>query len=175
MPGKSLVLDANILVRAVLGNRVREVLERNSGQATFVPEAAYAEAEEHLAAVVSKRGGDPQKALVFLHALSDLVKLIGTEVTVSSRLRPANDWGSVIRKTGRSWPLHWHLAVPSGLKTRISLDAVWPYGRPAALRYFYASDGGAAATKPAGRAGPRQPLWEHPEAFFPIKALDNGG
>jgi hypothetical protein len=129
MPSKRLVLDANILVRAVLGDRVREVLETNSGQATFfVPEAVFAEAEEHLAALVSKRGGDSQKALVFLHALSDLVKLIGMEFTVSSRLRLANDWVSVILKTGRSWPLHWRLAVPSGPKTLISFGcgvAIW--------------------------------------------------
>jgi hypothetical protein len=62
MPSKALVLDANILVRAVLGKRVRELMEAYSGRAAFfVPEAAYAEAEEHLSALVAKRGGDPQK------------------------------------------------------------------------------------------------------------------
>jgi len=80
MPSKALVLDANILVRAVLGKPVRDLMEAYSGRAAFfVPEAAYAEAEEHLSALVAKRGGDPQKALVFLHALSGLVKLIGRE------------------------------------------------------------------------------------------------
>jgi predicted nucleic acid-binding protein len=80
MPNKTLVLDANILVRAVLGKRVREVLETYSEKsAFFVPDAAYAEAEEHLSTLVLKRGGNPQKALVFLHALMGLVKLIGRE------------------------------------------------------------------------------------------------
>jgi hypothetical protein len=49
MPGKALVVDANILVRAVLGERVRAVIEAYCDAVSFfVPEAAYAEAEEHL-------------------------------------------------------------------------------------------------------------------------------
>jgi predicted nucleic acid-binding protein len=81
MPSKALVLDANILVRAVLGKRARQIIERYSeGVAFFVPESACAEAEEHLSALVAKHGGDPQKALVFLHALVAQLKLIGMEV-----------------------------------------------------------------------------------------------
>lgn len=45
MPGKALVLDANILVRAVLGKRVRELIEAHAEDVTFfVPELALAEA-----------------------------------------------------------------------------------------------------------------------------------
>ena len=64
MPSKALVVDANILVRAVLGRRVREVIETYAGKVSFfVPVVAYADAEEHLPALVVKRGGDPEKAL----------------------------------------------------------------------------------------------------------------
>jgi len=81
MPGRTLVVDANILVRAVLGNRVREVIERYGGDVSFfVAEAAYAEAEEHLAALVVKRGGDPEKALAVLRSIGRLVELVGSEV-----------------------------------------------------------------------------------------------
>ena len=81
MPGKALVVDANILVRAVLGKRVRGVIETYCEAVSFfVPEAAYAEAEEHLAALVAKRGGDPAKALAFLRELRQLVELIGSDV-----------------------------------------------------------------------------------------------
>lgn len=39
MPGKAVVIDANILVRAVLGKRVREVIETYAAQVSFfVPE-----------------------------------------------------------------------------------------------------------------------------------------
>ena len=46
----------------------------------FVPETAYAEAEEHLPALIVKRGGDPEKALALLRSLRPLVVLIGREV-----------------------------------------------------------------------------------------------
>jgi predicted nucleic acid-binding protein len=81
MPGKALAVDGNILVRAVLGKHAREVMERYADRVSFlVPEAAYAEAEEHLAPLVIKRGGDPEKALALLRALGHLVDVIGSEV-----------------------------------------------------------------------------------------------
>jgi len=81
MPNKALVVDANILVRAVLGKRVREVIETYCEKVTFfVPEAAYAEAEEHLPRLVIQRGGDPEKALALLRASTHLVELIGSDV-----------------------------------------------------------------------------------------------
>ena len=52
MERRTLVLDANILIRAVLGQRVRQILEAHADDVDFfVPESAYAEAEEHLAAL----------------------------------------------------------------------------------------------------------------------------
>jgi predicted nucleic acid-binding protein len=114
MPSKALVLDANILVRAVLGKRVRELMEAYSGRAAFfVPEAAYAEAEEHLSALVAKRGGDPQKALAFLRALSGLVKLIGREtygefeVVARERLgqRDPDDWPILAARLALGCPI----------------------------------------------------------------------
>jgi predicted nucleic acid-binding protein len=81
MPGRALVVDANILVRAVLGKRVRQVIEAHAGNVSFfVPKVAYHEAEEHLATLVIKRGGDPQKAVAFLRSLGQLVERIGSEV-----------------------------------------------------------------------------------------------
>jgi predicted nucleic acid-binding protein len=81
MPGKSLVLDANILVRAVLGKRVREVVEKYAEEASFfVPDVAFAEAEEHLPDLVIKHAGDPGKAFAFLRTLGRLVEVIGSDV-----------------------------------------------------------------------------------------------
>lgn len=68
MPSRALVVDANILVRAVLGRRVRDVIEGASNVSFFVPETAFVEAEEHVA------------ALAFLRSLGHLVELIGCEV-----------------------------------------------------------------------------------------------
>ena len=101
MPGKALVIDANILVRAVLGRRVREIIETYVEQTSFfVPEVSYAEAEEHVPALVMRRGGDPDKAVRFLRSLRGLVELIGSEVyanfesTARERLvgRDPEDW-----------------------------------------------------------------------------------
>jgi hypothetical protein len=79
------VLDANILIRAVLGNRVRRILEKHANSVSFfVPESAYLEAEGHLATLVTKRGGDPAKALGLLRAMAGLADLIGGEVYVIS-------------------------------------------------------------------------------------------
>ena len=103
MPSRVLVVDANILVRAVLGKRVREVFEASAEDVTFfVPESAYAEAEEHLAALVTKRGGDREKALAVLSSLGRLVELIGSEVygkfEVEARERLA-------RRDPEDWPI----------------------------------------------------------------------
>lgn len=48
MPGKALVLDANILIRAALGQPVRRILESHADVISFfIPETADAEAGEH--------------------------------------------------------------------------------------------------------------------------------
>lgn len=73
MPNKALVLDANILIRAVLGQKVRKILEANAESISFfIPETAYAEAEEHLAGLVIKRGGNPVKGLLLLRSMAAL-------------------------------------------------------------------------------------------------------
>ena len=76
-----LVLDANILIRAVLGQRVRRILEAHADNISFfIPDIAYAEADEHLATLVAKHGGDSTKALVFLRSIAALATLVGQDV-----------------------------------------------------------------------------------------------
>jgi predicted nucleic acid-binding protein len=101
MAGRALVLDANILIRAVLGNRVRRILEKHADTVSFfVPESAYLEAEEHLGALVAKHGGNPAKALDLLHAIAGLADVVaadlygGFEAEARRRLgaRDPDDW-----------------------------------------------------------------------------------
>jgi hypothetical protein len=81
IPSRGLVVDATILVRAVLRKRVRAVIEAHAESALFmVPEVAYAEAEEHVTTPVIKHGGDPEKTISFLPSLRNLVVLIGNDV-----------------------------------------------------------------------------------------------
>jgi predicted nucleic acid-binding protein len=80
MQSKSLVVDANILIRAVLGSRVRKVIGTYASTTSFfVPKAAYEEAEEHLPVLILKHGGDPDKALALLQATTGLVELVDAE------------------------------------------------------------------------------------------------
>jgi predicted nucleic acid-binding protein len=81
MERRALVLDANILIRAVLGQRVRHILEDHADNVSFfIPETAYAEAEQHLASLVAKHGGDPVKALAFLGSIAALGSLVGRDL-----------------------------------------------------------------------------------------------
>lgn len=54
---KLLVLDANILIRAVLGRRVLSLLEAYVGRVHFLaPEIAYTDASTHLPEILTMRG-----------------------------------------------------------------------------------------------------------------------
>jgi predicted nucleic acid-binding protein len=81
MPNRALVLDANILIRAVLGQRVRRILEAHADDVSFfVPEPAYAEAEEHLVTLVVKRGSNPAKALASLRSMAALGHVVSQDL-----------------------------------------------------------------------------------------------
>jgi predicted nucleic acid-binding protein len=75
------ILDANILIRAVLGRRVREILETHSARVRFfAPDTAFAEAREHLPRILLKRGIEPEAALAVLAELAVLIGCIDTEI-----------------------------------------------------------------------------------------------
>jgi hypothetical protein len=137
MQRKALVLDANILIRAVLGQRVRRILEVHAdGISFFLPETAYTEAEEHLAALVVKRGGDPAKALRALKAMAGLATIVGDELYEDFEAEARKRLGGRDPRTGRFWRQPSLSAVRSGQKTPTSSDAAWPLGHPGASTFF---------------------------------------
>jgi len=72
---RSLVLDANILIRAVLGKRVGQLIERYVGDVDlFAPDTAFVEAEEHLPELCTKRGLPLDKAMAVYERLGALVE-----------------------------------------------------------------------------------------------------
>jgi predicted nucleic acid-binding protein len=74
---KTIVLDANILIRAVLGKRVDELIQRYAEQVDLAcPEQAFDEAEEHLPTITAKRGGDTNAQQAALDALALLARFI---------------------------------------------------------------------------------------------------
>ena len=69
------MLDANILVRAVLGVRVRGVLERYARDVDFAaPDAAFEEVEEYLPQILSKRGLPAELAMATFGQVSMIVQ-----------------------------------------------------------------------------------------------------
>ena len=63
MSKKAIVLDANILIRAVLGRRVRELIVDSADVVQFfAPDVAYADARKYLPSLLKKRGvkSDPR-------------------------------------------------------------------------------------------------------------------
>jgi predicted nucleic acid-binding protein len=73
-PRKGLVLDANILLRAVFGQRVRHLLETYEDTAAFFsPEACFQEAQKYIPDVAKRRGLDSNIALSVLEQLDGIV------------------------------------------------------------------------------------------------------
>jgi len=129
----ALVLDANILIRAVLGQQVRAILEAHADDISFfVPESAYAEAEEHLAALVLKRGGDPAYGLASLRSMAALGTIVGQISAATSKPKRGSASARAIPKTGSSSRPRSHSTVRSGLKIPPSSAAASPRGRPPA-------------------------------------------
>jgi predicted nucleic acid-binding protein len=102
-PGPRIVLDANILVRAVLGTRVKRIIADHAKRAEFfAPEVAYAEAEHHLPQILAKhdRANQIDDALVYLGQLRTVVLPVPEEVYESVRAaallriesRDPDDW-----------------------------------------------------------------------------------
>ncbi len=74
---RAIVLDANILVRAVLGSRVPELLAAHATQATFLaPDIAFDEAREHLHTILAKRGKSDKAIHAALEKLDTLAHVI---------------------------------------------------------------------------------------------------
>jgi predicted nucleic acid-binding protein len=101
MSDRAIVLDANILIRAVLGKRVRELIVHNTERVQFFShDVAYADARKYLPALLEKRGVNSASAMAVLDALESIVLPLELGVYVGFKtqaleriaLRDADDW-----------------------------------------------------------------------------------
>ena len=101
MSNKAIVLDANILIRAVLGKRVRElIVEHVATVKFFAPDVAYADARNYLPALLEKRGVNSAAAMAVLDNLESFVQPIEFELYAALQqqalqriaIRDADDW-----------------------------------------------------------------------------------
>ena len=99
---RKLILDANILVRAVLGSKITQLLEQHASTHQFLAsEEAFLDARKHSMRVLEKHGvPDPSPFLETLEQLEILVTSVPLEVyssleeTARQRLqgRDEDDW-----------------------------------------------------------------------------------
>jgi len=97
-----IVLDANILIRAILGRRVRQLLEEHASREVrfYAPVAAFADAEKYLPSLLRKRGKPTVGVSDSLKYLQSLVKPIDQdtygefeqEARLRLRGRDEDDW-----------------------------------------------------------------------------------
>lgn len=110
-----LVLDANILIRAVLGRRVRQLLEAytSRGVRFYAPDDAYADAETDLPPLLAKRGISDEDLAATIQDLKSLVEPVNRdayehlEAEARERLRGRDeeDWPILAAALSLSCPI----------------------------------------------------------------------
>ena len=96
-----IVLDANILIRAVLGKKVRSTIEKfASSPQFFTPDICFADARKYLPALFAKRNLPADEAIAVLEGLTSLISVMDAnlyeiyEVEAKQRIavRDIDDW-----------------------------------------------------------------------------------
>ena len=109
-----LVLDANILIRAVLGSRVQGLLRKYAGQVEFMaPDVVFQEAREHLPGILGARKIPAAPALETLDLLMRLIQTVEAETygpfegVARERIekRDADDWPVLAAVLALSCPI----------------------------------------------------------------------
>ena len=110
-----IVIDANILIRAVLGRRVRELIETYAARRVrfFAPDAAFNDARKYLPALLKKRKKPDVDVSATLQYLQSMVELVepdlyaGHESDARRRLqgRDQDDWPVLASALGLACPV----------------------------------------------------------------------
>jgi len=133
-----IVLDANILIRAVLGRRVRRLIDTYAPQGVrfFAPDAAFDDAVRYLPNLLEKAG----KPLTISRQPSPTCDILLNQSSVicmeSSSEKHARGCPVAMRKTGQFTPALWGSVVPYGRRMPISSVLAWQFGPPVASSYF---------------------------------------
>lgn len=111
---KTLVLDANILVRAVLSMKVRTLLERSfSNIRFFTPDVCFDDAEKYLPLIFEKRKLPAESALEVLTGISRIVQTVEADIYGDYReealqriaIRDPDDWPIVATALALNCPI----------------------------------------------------------------------
>ena len=76
-----MVLDANILIRAILGNKVRNLITTYTGSVDFfTPDVCMADAKKYLPLIFAKRKLPPEPAMSLLSSFECLLQVVDAGV-----------------------------------------------------------------------------------------------
>ena len=116
-----IVLDANILIRAVLGRRVRQLIDTYAGQGVrfFAPDVAFDDAEKYLPPLLKKRGRSDADFRRRSNICETSSRRLLPNFTASLKAKPDSDCAVETKVIGQYSPQHsdWH--VQSGPKIQI--------------------------------------------------------
>ena len=106
---KRLVLDANILLRAVFGVRARAILETYEDSVRFyTPDICFSDARKYIPVITATRQLDPAPGLLVLQQLARLVEIVDQslyeEYESSARER-------MLSRDIRDWPIRGDLVA----------------------------------------------------------------
>src|SRR5215469_10314855 len=100
-PPKFLVLDENILIRAVLGRRVRQILRKYANEVSFcAPDFCFEDARKYITNIAEKKGLSQTETLAFMEHIEAIVQAVNRglyqsyEQHARRRIdrRDADDW-----------------------------------------------------------------------------------
>jgi len=79
--GKGIVLDANVLLSAVFGQRVRQLLETYEEHAAFYsPDSCLEEVRKYIPNIAERRGIDADQALRMLGGICAMVEFVNSDL-----------------------------------------------------------------------------------------------
>ncbi len=103
MVRKAVVVDANILLRAVFGQRVRQLLEQYEIAVNFyAPETCFEEARKYVAAVAARKNIDVDLAASVLEGICQLVEPVDASLYTEFE-EPARE--RMNRRDAADWPI----------------------------------------------------------------------
>ncbi len=103
MVRKAVVVDANILLRAVFGQRVRQLLEQYEDAVNFyTPETCVEEARKYVASVAARKNIDVDLASSVLDGICRLVEPVDTSLYTEFE-EPARE--RMNRRDAADWPI----------------------------------------------------------------------
>ena len=100
---KSLVLDANILIRAVFGKRVLSILQTFEESVSFFsPDVCFDDARQYIPGRAARRGIDVSAGVVALEAIGQIVESVDRSLYESHELRARE---RVSPRDPEDWPI----------------------------------------------------------------------